>query len=222
MNQAVRNSSLFVFFIAMAVICTTSTVAQVGKGLIDPNVANEKDLLALPHMNAETVKALMDARPFADITALNDFLKSKSLNDDQRKEFYGKAFIHINLNTATSEQIQMIPGAGRKMAHEFDEYRPWKSFTQFDKEIGKYVDKAEVERLKQYVFIPLNLNTATQEDFMTIPGVGKKMAHEFEEYRPWKNKAQFEKEIGKYVDKKEVARLWRYMVIEEAATQPAN
>ena len=34
------------------------------------------------------------------------------------------------------------------------------------------------------------------------------------EYRPWKTKAQFEKEIGKYVGAREVARLWRYVVIE--------
>jgi hypothetical protein len=39
------------------------------------------------------------------------------------------------------------------------------------------------------------------------------MAHEFDEYRPWKTQAQFEKEIGKYVDAKEVKRLWRYVVI---------
>jgi hypothetical protein len=40
------------------------------------------------------------------------------------------------------------------------------------------------------------------------------MVREFKEYRPWKTKGQFEKEIGKYVDAKEVARLWRYVVIE--------
>jgi hypothetical protein len=40
------------------------------------------------------------------------------------------------------------------------------------------------------------------------------MAGEFEEYRPWKTKAQFEKEIGKYVNAAEVARLWKYVVIE--------
>ena len=69
-------------------------------------------------------------------------------------------------------------------------------------------------RLAQYAFIPLNLNTAAQADFMTIPGAGKRMAHEFDEYRPWKTPAQFEKEIGKYVDAKEVKRLWRYVVIQ--------
>ena len=120
----------------------------------------------------------------------------------------------MNLNTGSAEEIQLIPGAGRRMAHEFEEYRPWKSWAQFDKEIGKYVAKGEVDRLKQYVFIPLSLNHATEADFMTIPGVGKRMAHELEEYRPWKSHEQFQKEIGKYVDAKEVARLWRFVTIE--------
>jgi hypothetical protein len=40
------------------------------------------------------------------------------------------------------------------MAAELAEYRPWKAWTQFDKEIGKYVGQQETDRLKQYVFIP--------------------------------------------------------------------
>ena len=55
------------------------------------------------------------------------------------------------------------------------------------------------DRLKQYVFIPVNLNTATDEDILSIPGAGPRMVREFKEYRPWKTKEQFEKEIGKYV-----------------------
>jgi len=39
------------------------------------------------------------------------------------------------------------------MQHEFEEYRPYKSMDQFRREIGKYVDKAEVARLEQYVTI---------------------------------------------------------------------
>jgi hypothetical protein len=37
--------------------------------------------------------------------------------------------------------------------------------------------------------------------------MGKRMLHEFKEYRPYKTIEQFRKEIGKYVDQKEVARL---------------
>jgi hypothetical protein len=40
------------------------------------------------------------------------------------------------------------------------------------------------------------------------------MRHEFEEYRPWKSIEQFRREIGKYVDKDEVARLEKYVSIK--------
>ena len=192
---------------------STGSNAQVAKGLLDPNVATEQELLTVPNLTPAIVKALIQQRPFGSVVELNKFLGGQSLTATQLADLYGKAFIHINLNTASADEILLIPRAGKRMAHEFEEYRPWRSFAQFDKEIGKYVDAKEVERLKQYTFIPLNLNTASEADFMTIPGVGKRMAHEFEEYRPWKTKAQFEKEIGKYVNAKEVGRLWRYVLI---------
>ena len=60
---------------------------------------------------------------------------------------------------------------------------------------------------------PFNLNTATAEQFATIPGVGERMIHEFEEYRPYKDLAQFDREIGKYVEPPEVARLRSYVTL---------
>jgi len=188
--------------------------AQVGKGLIDPNVASEAELTALPHMTPALVKDLLAARPFMSVTDLNTFLLGHGLSAPQAAELYGKAFIHVNLNTASREEILLIPGAGARMTREFAEYRPWKTWAQFDKEIGKYVGQAETDRLKQYVFIPINLNTATDDDILSIPGAGRRMVREFKEYRPWKTKEQFDKEIGKYVGPKETARLWRYVVIQ--------
>ena len=59
----------------------------------------------------------------------------------------------LDLNTATDEEILLIPGVGRRMLHEFKEYRPYKDIERFRREIGKYVDKTEVARLEQYVTI---------------------------------------------------------------------
>lgn len=189
--------------------------AEVGKsqGIIDPNVANEKDLAALPHMTPVLVKDLMAARPFAGIVELDAFLK-KSLTPEEIADFYAKAFIHINLNTCTDEEILLVPGAGRRMVREFKEYRPYTSLAKFHREIGKYVDEKEVSRLEQYVFVPINLNTASDEDILSIPGVGARMLREFKEYRPYDNIAKFRREIGKYVNDKEVARLERYVTIQ--------
>jgi DNA uptake protein ComE-like DNA-binding protein len=59
----------------------------------------------------------------------------------------------ININTATDAEILAIPGMGPRMLREFKEYRPYTSIEQFRREIGKYVDKAEVARLEQYIEI---------------------------------------------------------------------
>jgi DNA uptake protein ComE-like DNA-binding protein len=59
----------------------------------------------------------------------------------------------IDLNTATDAEILAIPGMGPRMLREFKEYRPYTSMDQFRREIGKYVDKAEVARFEKYVYI---------------------------------------------------------------------
>jgi DNA uptake protein ComE-like DNA-binding protein len=188
--------------------------AQVGKSvtIIDANAATEAQLAGLPHMNATLVKSVIGTRPFASITQL-DAVLMQSLTRPQVTELYGKLFVHLNLNTATREQILLIPNTGPRMAHEFEEYRPYKSLAQFHREIDKYVDDTELARLEQYVFVPIDLNTASDADLLTIPGLGNRMLHEFKEYRPYKAMEQFRREIGKYVSKDEVARYERYVAI---------
>ena len=200
---------------ALALVFSFANISQsqVGQSqLVNPDLAGEKELLALPHMNSAIVKNILEQRPFLQMADLHALL-AKSLNKDQLAELYGKMFVQINLNTASQEKILLIPGVGTRMLREFREYRPYKTLAQFRKEIGKYVDQKEVARLEQYVFVPVSLNSASDEDILSIPGAGKRMLREFKEYRPYANIEQFRKEIGKYVDKKEVARLERYVTL---------
>ena len=197
-----------------ALFVLPAEAAQVGRspGLIDPNIATEQQLLALPHLNATIVKSIIERRPFLTMMQLNAVL-GPSLNKQQLTELYGKMFVHINLNTATDEEMLLIPGLGNRMLHEFKEYRSYRAMAQFRREIGKYVDDKELARLEQYVFVPINLNTATDAEILTIPGMGNRMLHEFKEYRPYKSIEQFRREIGKYVNDKEVARFERYVTL---------
>lgn len=203
-----------IFGLLVALISVAPVQAQLGNnnGVLNPNQAGAEEMSALPHMNAEMAEALVHARPFLSMIDV-DKLLSESLNEEQRGELYEKLFLPINLNTASEEEILLVPGVGKRMAHEFDEYRPYKALAQFRREIGKYVDDDEVARLEQFVFIPIDLNTASDEDILSIPGLGNRMLHEFKEYRPYKSIEQFRREIGKYVDDNEVARLERYVVI---------
>jgi DNA uptake protein ComE-like DNA-binding protein len=190
--------------------------AQVGKSvtIVDANVVPEADLAKLPHMNATIAKTLVGARPFLTMTALDAFLQGQKLTRAQLTDLYGRLFLHINLNAATDAEIQLIPGLGARMLREFKEYRPYAALAVFHREIDKYVDDAELARLEQYVFVPIDLNTATDADILTVPGLGNRMVREFKEYRPYKAIEQFRREMGKYVSKEEVARMERYVTIK--------
>jgi DNA uptake protein ComE-like DNA-binding protein len=189
--------------------------AQVGmnKDLLDANSATESELTTVPHIGAALAQTIVARRPFARLADL-DSLLGQSLSAEQRQALYGRLFLGINLNTASPAEIRLIPGMTDRLVHEFEEYRPYTSLEQFRREIGKYVPAAEVARLEQYVFVPMSLNRASREAFLTIPGLSERMAHEFEEYRPYTSLEQFRREIGKYVDAKEVARLERYVMLD--------
>jgi len=184
---------------ALTMAIATATSAQVGKsqGVLDVNLAAEKDLATFPSMTPALAKALVAKRPFTSPTELNAFLLSQGLTAEQAMAFYPKAFVHINLNTATPEEILLVPGAGRRMVREFAEYRPWKTWAQFDREIGKYVGAAATAQLAQYAFIPMNANTASDADLLTVQGADQAWVAKVKKGRPYSSVADLEKAAGK-------------------------
>lgn len=181
-------------------------------GMLDPNLATEAQLTALPGMTAALAKSLIDKRPYMSMLSV-DSLLGQTLSREQRTEVYKKLFLHINLNDSKREEILLIPGSTARHVREFQEYAPYKALAVFHREMRKYWDEAEVTRLEAYVFVPLDLNTASDADIMTIPGMTPRMLREFKEYRPYDAVERYRREMAKYVDAKEVARLARYVAI---------
>src|SRR4051794_19287786 len=105
-------------FVALIIVLQfgNSASGQVGRsqGLINPDLAGEKELLALPHMNAALVKQIIERRPFLRPADLHALL-APSLKQEQLRELYGKMFVQINLNNASEDEILMIPGVGKRM-----------------------------------------------------------------------------------------------------------
>lgn len=178
--------------------------------VLNVNLATEKDFIDVG-LPANMIAQLLEKRPFLTMNDLDTLLGSEI----DKTSLYQKIFVPFNLNTTAEADFKMIPGVGKKMAHEFEEYRPYISIEQFRREIGKYVDDEEIARYENYVFVPIELNTASEEVIKALPGVGKRIAHEFEEYRPYTSMDQFRKEIGKYVDDKELARLERLVYLKK-------
>ena len=204
---------LMPLFLGLLLLAAPS-VAQVGEnlGLINPNLASADELATVPALNRAAVEEILAGRPFLSMLAFHEIVE-EHVSESAYDRVYGALWIPIDLNDVTNEEILLIPGVGNRMLHEFEGYRPYIALLQFHREIGKYVDDEELARLAQYVYVRIDLNSASQEEILSIPGVGPRMQHEFEEYRPYTAMAQFSREIGKYVDDEEVNRLARYVEI---------
>ena len=120
----------------------------------------------------------------------------------------------LDPNSASREQLAAVPGMTPAAADAIVAGRPYENMIAVDRALAAHVaDTTARNAIYAQVFKPIDLNRATAEEIMLIPGVGPKMRHEFEEYRPYDDIAKFRREIRKYVDDAEVARLERYVTI---------
>lgn len=200
--------------LALGLSLATPVYGQVGAnlGLANPNLASADELRAVPGLPSGAVSAIVAGRPYLRMSDLHTVV-SEHVAPDGLDTVYRGLWLPIDLNDVTDEEILLIPGVGDRMLHEFREYAPFAGLAVFHREIDKYVDDAELARLEQYVYVRIDLNTASDEAILSLPGIGSRMLHEFKEYRPYAAMAQFRREMGKYVDEQEVARMERYVEI---------
>jgi len=120
----------------------------------------------------------------------------------------------MNANAATAEDIAGLPHMDEILADVVVNNRPFVTIGELNHLLSSDLDDDQLEALYGRLFVPINLNDAIRSDILLIPGIGGRMAHEFEEYRPYSTIEQFRREIGKYVDAEEVARLEQYVTLE--------
>jgi DNA uptake protein ComE-like DNA-binding protein len=119
----------------------------------------------------------------------------------------------LDPNTATRDQLMTVPGVDAALADALVAGRPYANMTAVDAVVGSRLTEEQKDVFYERVWTPLDLNSASEEEILLIPRIGSNMAHEFEEYRPYDRIERFRREIGKYVDSVEVARLERYVRI---------
>ncbi|HYW06903.1 MAG TPA: hypothetical protein VE913_08105 [Longimicrobium sp.] len=122
----------------------------------------------------------------------------------------------LDPNSATRDQLLAVPGMNAQLADAVVAGRPYADMRAVDKVLAPTLGEEQRDQVYARVWKPIDVNTASKEEILLIPGVGARMQHEFEEYRPYRAIEQFRREIGKYVDAGEVARLERYITIAPA------
>ena len=119
----------------------------------------------------------------------------------------------IDAGTATAEDLAGIDGISAELAAAIVAGQPYADVTAFNTVLMESLTEEQAATVRERVFVPVNLNEATEEQIRLIPGMTDKMVHEFEEYRPYEDMAEFDREIGKYVDEAEVARFRNYVTL---------
>lgn len=117
----------------------------------------------------------------------------------------------LDPDQVSREELQSIPGIDAELADSLIAARPFADMTAVDAVLAGRLSEEQRDTVYTRLWKPLDPNSATDGEILLIPGVGDRMLHEFKEYRPWQNVAHFRREIGKYVDEQEVARLEKYI-----------
>jgi DNA uptake protein ComE-like DNA-binding protein len=119
----------------------------------------------------------------------------------------------LDPNAVTRDQLLALPGMDSAAADAILRGREYENMLAVDGALASHLSETERDSLYTRLWKPIDLNRASADEILLIPGVGPRMRHEFEEYRPYNSIERFRREIGKYVDSAEVARLERYVTI---------
>jgi DNA uptake protein ComE-like DNA-binding protein len=121
----------------------------------------------------------------------------------------------LDPNTASNEELRALPGMDTAAADAILRGRNFGNMVAVDRALASHLTEAQRDSVYTRLWKPIDLNTATDEEILLIPGVGQRMLREFKEYRPYDSIERFRREIGKYVDDAEVARLERYVTLRK-------
>src|SRR5688572_29642389 len=79
------------------------------RGFLDPNLATAAALTELPGMSDSVALAVIRGRPYGSMVALDRVL-ARYMTSEWRDTVYTRVWIPLDLNTASSDEIELIPG----------------------------------------------------------------------------------------------------------------
>ncbi len=162
---------------------------------------------------ASTTLAIAACSPAADDTAEVAVDGAGDASSDMVDAQTVGADAVLDANVATVEQLSGVEGVSPELAQAIVDGRPYASIVDLNAALVETLASGEAMAVMSRVFVPVDLNDATREQIALIPGMTDRMIGEFLEYQPYDDMAEFDREIGKYVDEAEVARFRNYVTL---------
>ncbi len=199
-GQSTLFLSIAALFIVVSLVgCGANSPAQVESNTNTPAQAISSTNTPAPQTieATPTAKFAVTVNPAAE----EDEESTAQANQENDSSANIAACTKLNLNTLTEDQLlSTIPNFSSRMVREFFEYRPYVSIQQFRREIGKYVDDAQVAQYEQYVFVPVDPNNADADTLKQIPGIDDTLATHLIAGRPYASTQAFLDVLGKSLD----------------------
>ncbi len=129
------------------------TESPASSGFLDPNLATAAALTALPGMSDSVTLAVIAGRPYTNMLALDKML-ARHLTAQWRDSVYAHLWLPLDLNTANSDEIMLIPGVDGRERHELEEYRPYVGAEEYRRDVGENLGPEEAARIERYVKLP--------------------------------------------------------------------
>jgi len=175
--------------------CGSSATPQAAQPTAATEVTSEATTAAEPAATeataAEATAAATDVPATEAVTSTEAITATETVATDAVA-----STTKFNLNTATAEEILSAPNTGNRMVREFEEYRPYTTITQFRREIGKYVDEAQVAEYEKYFYVPVSPNNSDTATLQQLPGVDATIADRLIAARPFASRDAFIAKLG--------------------------
>ena len=123
----------------------------------------------------------------------------------------GPGFLDPNLATAAA--LTALPGMSDAVTLAVIAGRPYASMVALDRVLARHLTEQWRDSIYTRVWIPLDLNTASSDEIMLIPGVDARKRLDLEEYRPYDGIDEFRRDIGEQLGPEEAARIERYVTL---------
>lgn len=91
----------------------------------------------------------------------------------------GKSLGVLEANTAAEAEIAALPHMNAERAKALVAARPFLSMTAFDAFLAPTLAADQRKELYVKLFVHINLNAATREEILMVPGIGPRMLREF-------------------------------------------